>query len=175
MPISYPDALSRIGWKILQVRPRTVLDIGCGCGLFGLLAREYTDIDKRRLHKEAWEARIDAIEVFPEYITSVHDWAYDRVFIGDALEVLPDLDPYDLVICTDVLEHFSFADGSRLLDIIRGKAAHAVISTPAKWIPQKGVFGNEYETHRHHWKGEELAAWGVVAQIGSTLVLEMKR
>jgi len=173
MPISYPDALSRIGWKIIQVKPKSVLDIGCGCGLYGVLAREYTDIDQRRLEPSTWQARIEAVEVFPAYVGEVHEWAYDRVFIGDALEILPDLGRYDLIICADVIEHFSFEDGSRLLDTIRDKSDHAILSTPAKWIPQKDVFGNEHETHRHHWTGEQLSRWGTVVQIGSTLVLEM--
>jgi len=173
MPISYPDALTKIGWKIIKTKPKRVLDVGCGCGLFGLLAREYTDIDQRRLHRGDWTTRIDAVEVFPEYINGVHDQVYDSVMVGDALEVLPALEPYDLVICADVLEHFTLEDGRRLLAGIKDKSACAILSTPAKWIPQKGVFGNEHETHRHAWTREQLAEWGTVSQVGNTFVLEI--
>jgi len=173
MPISYPDALTTIGWKIIRTKPKRIVDIGCGCGLYGLLSRQYTDIDQRRLHKEEWTVRIDAIEVFPVYVNQVHSQVYNTVLVGDALDVLPSVEPYDLAICADVLEHFSFEDGTRLLELIREKANSGILSTPAKWIPQKGVFGNDHETHRHLWTEGQLAQWGTVSKVGGTLILEM--
>lgn len=174
MPISYPDAFPVVGFKIIRERPTSFLDVGCGFGMMGMLAREYTDIDLRRYQRHEWKTRVDGIEVFPGYITELQRLIYNTIYVGDALDVLPSLGVYDLVVCCDVLEHLDEKDGSHLLDLITLKCKKALISTPVRFIKQGAVFGNEHETHRKLWTQEELKPRGKIQVRGQALILEIE-
>lgn len=51
--------------EIARLRPTSVVDVGCGFGLWGFLCRMYLDVFEGRTYKEDWQVRIEAIEVFP--------------------------------------------------------------------------------------------------------------
>jgi len=172
MPISYPGALTHIGYSIIRMRPKTVLDIGCGSGMFGFMARQYTDLDLRRYPKHSWQTKIDGIEVFPAYITDVHHYIYDHVYIGDAIEVLSNVPDYDLMICADVIEHMDEAKGKFLLELMHAKSKKFFVVTPDRWIPQGEVFGNPFERHIRQWTKEELEPFGKVLNLNRALTLE---
>lgn len=174
MPSCDPAVLSPICRRIIELKPLTVLDIGIGFGKWGFLAREYAEIWGQNHYRER-TVRVDGIEVFPAYITELHTKIYDRIYVGDALVVLPSLrQMYDLVIMADVIEHFSEADGVRVLDLIKGLALHAFITTPVNFSPQDAVFGNEYERHLSFWPPWKLAKWGKVAVFGTLCLLEIE-
>lgn len=174
MPISYPGALTHIGFQIIKQRPRTVLDVGCGSGMFGFVARQYTDLDGRRYTPAEWRTRVEGIEIFPNYLTPVHDYIYDRVYIGDAVDVLPNLGDYDMIICADVIEHMDRVKGDMLLQLMHSKSKTFYVVTPSYWIPQGTVFGNEHETHIYPWKAEDFTRFGRVLNLHRSLTLEGK-
>jgi SAM-dependent methyltransferase len=86
--------------EMMQLLPTTtqrVLEIGCGTGGFGALV-------KQRRGAEYWAI---------EYNAAVAEKAgrkLDRVFTGDADELVPDLPDgyFDAVVCNDVLEHLAY-------------------------------------------------------------------
>ncbi len=152
MPTSYYSQLNEIVELVVLTKPKSILDVGIGFGTYGFLAREYLELWDGRGEYGDWKIRIDGIEVFKKYITPVHDFIYDQVHIGDAIKILPTLKTsYDLVLIIDVLEHFNYQNGIKLLEECKEHARNIILSTPKNMVPQKSVFGNPFETHKFHW------------------------
>src|ERR1017187_7491474 len=82
----------------LSPRPTRVLDVGVGCGKFGLLCKEYLGFwnspDSQR------PVVVDGIEAFPAYLGASQRAIYDSLHVGDARAILPRFttDAYDLVL-----------------------------------------------------------------------------
>jgi len=171
MPSSRPFALAHICNRITEKKPMSVLDIGVGFGKIGFLAREYTDVWQGRYFN--WKTRIDGIEIFEKYIRQLQHEIYDNLYIGNALDILPALDNYDMIICNDVLEHFSISDGLSLLNLIKEKSRFAMIVTPINVLQQDAVYNNEHERHLCAWAENTLSEWGQVLQFENTYVLEI--
>ena len=162
MPCSDPAWIEIAARKILREQPKSVLDVGVGFGMGGMVAREYGDAMFGRPAREQWTVRLDGIEVFPPYIMPHQKAIYSNIYLGDALAALPQLGTYDLALCIDVLEHFEREKGLELLRLIDEHAAHFLISTPEVFFPQDAACGNEAEKHRDVWTPAELAGWGTV-------------
>jgi hypothetical protein len=161
MPSSQYYQINEIIELVVRLKPASVLEIGPGFGKYGFLCREYLELWDGREAYGDWQCRIDCIEAFEKYITPAHRYIYNNVYTGDALNVLPDLDfKYDLVLLVDVLEHFSYDDGRRLLALCRAKAGHILIASPKSVNAQHEVFENQYEQHRFEWKKEHLKEFG---------------
>lgn len=171
MPCSRPYALEATCKLIIEKNPTSIMDIGIGFGKFGFLAREYTDVFHGRYFE--WETKIDGIEIFEKYITRLQQEIYDHIYIGNAIDILPTLDHYDMIICSDVLEHLNVRDGTALLEIIKRKCKFALVSTPVKVMHQDAVYHNEHERHISAWPKETLSNWGQVSQYDNTYLLEI--
>jgi hypothetical protein len=139
-----------------------VLDVGVGFGKFGVLAREYLELWDGRKQYGDWQRRVDGIEVFESYLTPLHDYIYDRVFVGDALEIMPGMADraYDLVLLIDVLEHFDEGGGVRLITESLRIGRNVLVSTPLDIGRQDAAFDNVYETHRFQWTPRLLEGYG---------------
>jgi len=76
---------------------KRVLDVGCGAGAFGSLVRS------------EHAAEIWGIELVPEVAGFARE-RLDRVYAGDALQVMPHLPAgyFDLITFNDVLEHLAW-------------------------------------------------------------------
>jgi peptidylprolyl isomerase len=172
MPSSRPSALAQMCNRIMEKNPMSVLDIGVGFGKFGFLAREYTDVRLGRYFD--WKTRIDGIEIFEKYITHLQRQIYDNIYIGNAIDILPTLNQYDMIICSDMLEHLNSKDGLLLLDLIRKKSKFAMIATPVRVLQQEAIYNNEYERHISVWPREELKKWGDVYKFDNTFLLEIE-
>jgi len=175
MPSSRPIAINYVCNKILELNPMSVLDIGIGFGKFGFLAREYTDVWHGRYFK--WETKIEGIEAFERYVGLLQRLVYDKIHIGDALDVILHLDcKFDVIICADMLEHLEKDRGLKLLKAIRDKGEYSIIVLPMFPSPQGAVNDNEYELHRAKWDYPELAEFGQVTPMpkGNTFILEIK-
>ena len=180
MPFSQASQLSSIVGFLENRRPESILDVGTGMGQYGFLARtnlEHTNlfvVDGARAAqrpKTEWRIRIDVIEAFSTYLTPVHDYVYNEIHVGDALDVLPGLpaQEYELVLAIDILEHFDREEGWRFLDELkRVSKGAALVSTPKKFLHQE-VQANPYENHRSVWKKKDLAS------VGFTKVLKNKQ
>jgi len=157
MPSSHYFQLNEIVDLISLTDPGKLLDIGVGFGKYGLLAREYLELWKDGGDYQKWVRQIDGIEAFKPYLTPVHKFIYNNIFIGNALDILPDLkDRYDLILMIDVFEHFTYQDGMNLFRECRKKGKNILISVPITMSAQEAVFGNEFETHKYAWKKEDF-------------------
>lgn len=135
-----------------------MLDIGIGFGKYGVLAREYLELWDSNVSYGKWLRQIDGIEVYEGYITPLHRYIYDNLYIGNVNTILKDLDEYyDLIIMIDVIEHFEEDVGSNIIKYCIGKTRNLLVATPKKPCQQGAVFGNEHETHRSVWKPDKMA------------------
>ncbi len=170
MPFSLSSQLSEIVGFAESIQPKSILDVGVGMGQYGFLLRtniehfnlyEVVGEKARRRDKSEWNIHIDGIEAYPGYITPVHEYAYNNIYFGDALEVMPKMDrQYNLVLAIDILEHFEKRDGLRFIDLLkRSSDGKVLISTPKDFIEQH-VEANPYENHRSHWTKGELEQAG---------------
>jgi 2-polyprenyl-3-methyl-5-hydroxy-6-metoxy-1,4-benzoquinol methylase len=172
MPSSRPLFLEYFCDVLIANKPESILDIGCGHGKFGFLAREYTDVWNGNYWNK--KTRIDAIEIFSKYIGDLQKAIYNNIYTDDVLKVLPGLDKYEMIICADVLEHMDTDKGIILLDAINLKSEFAMVTTPVKVSKQKEVYGNKDETHRSQWSKEKLSNWGKVYKARNTYLLEIR-
>jgi hypothetical protein len=148
MPFSNPDHIPAIIHLACAVQPLKILDVGIGMGAYGFLLRQYLDIAREQLNSSQWRVRIDGIEVFEGYRNPVWDYAYDQVLIGDVRDIIPSMEPYDLILMADVLEHFDLPEARRLIAQSLKRARVVIASTPNREHPQGAWAGNEAE--RHH-------------------------
>ena len=162
MPIGSQSAFITVNNCVLATNPETILDLGIGYGMNAAGIRNWYSKD----------VHITGIEGFDKYRTAMWD-LYNEVLIRDIRDYLKGCVAFehyfDMVIMTDVLEHFTKEEGLdvlRMIAFITKKAA--VVTTPAVWIEQGAAFGNELEVHRSLWtvndfKGE---GWGIVQDGG---------
>jgi hypothetical protein len=157
VPHSSHLSLTMVMEHVSQLRPARVLDIGAGYGKWGYLVREALDFIPGRLQPSTWQVQIDGLEVFPTGSPLV-EWVYDRVLVGDALDMLDALHDYDLVILGDVIEHFTKADGLRLLRALLEHNTNVIVVTPMDFFEQDAE-ENPHEQHLSLWTQDDFAEW----------------
>ena len=165
MPTSCPKQIPFIVQALLDVKPAPVriLDVGFGCGKYGVLAREYLQVWNH--YFERWMSvplHLTGIEIHKQYVGAIARATYDEILIGDAQKIVPGLDRFDACMLVDTLEHFDHENGERLLTAIAAHARQTVIGIPAVFRPTLPVWGNDHEVHRCAWTPEEFEAFGAV-------------
>ena len=152
MPVSDLHNLSDIAIEIQRIAPKTVLDLGVGFGLYGVLCRQIIDGQNGRCAREQWEGKIYGVEAWLRYDNPAWD-CYNNVRVGKS--GYADVLDFDLVLMIDVLEHFSAEEGRELLRAIVKQNKHVIVSVPNGRMDQGATFGNPYEAHRHTFNGTE--------------------
>jgi len=153
VPSSHFYQLNEIVELIAFTRPTSILDVGVGFGKYGFLCREYLDVLDGSEELYHWKRQIDGIEIFEKYITPLQKTIYNRIYPGDALNILPTLHKkYDLILLIDIIEHFDFEGGERLIEMCRERGRNMIISTPRIDLPQTEMFGNPYEAHKAFYR-----------------------
>ena len=148
MPTSDLYNITPIMSVVCNLKPTTILDIGCGFGKYGVLMREYLELWQGKLHPESWQTNIVAIDAFARYHNPIWNLVYNYVKIGDAKTILPTLGTFDLILIADVIEHFEKTDAMDLMNSCLKQGKVVIVSTPRHFYPQGNSFGNEYEVHR---------------------------
>lgn len=159
MPTSRHEQITKIVHTLIALKPSSVLDVGVGFGKYGVLAREYLEMwdGDMRYDRHEWKCTIDGVEVCESYITPLHKYVYDRIFVGDIRDVIHRLDTqYDLVLAIDVLEHFEVADGIALIDGLLNRSCGILVCVPKRFYKQGPIFGNPFETHRAQWDKKDF-------------------
>jgi hypothetical protein len=156
VPVSDYHQISDVLHVVQQIQPQSLLDIGVGFGKWGMLCREILEIYPGRVSQDEWKLQFDGIEIHPPYRNPLWDMAYNQVYLGDALVVLPTLQKYDLIICCDVIEHFPKDVGKRFVQTILQHARVAIITSPCGYAPQDAIYDNEHERHLSGWGEEDL-------------------
>jgi hypothetical protein len=142
-----------------RLMPQSVLDVGTGFGRWGVLCREFLDAWEGREARALWKVRIEGIEAFPTCLTPVHGYVYDRIHIGDAVDLLPTLGPFDVIYLGDVVEHQTKPRAWALLDAaVRQARQAAIVTIPIgdNWPQDVGIDGNWFHAHRSAWQLEDF-------------------
>ena len=184
MPLSLPYNIHQISETVWRHKPKSIVDVGCGFGKYGVIFREYLDVMECRLKKKDWQYRIDAVEVFKDYITPIHQHVYNNIYIGDITKGYPwpaDVQ-YEMMFLGDVIEHFTLADAITVIDNFKGK--WILISTPIakcasincndKFVRR---LGNKHEQHVYEWLEEDfhsLKNWAVKWMRGTDCFFNFK-
>lgn len=163
MATSTPNPLPLVCVITHYLEPKKILEIGPGFGKYGHVFREYGDVNKNlygenACKKEHFAVKIDAVEVFPQYLTPMHDFLYDKIIVGDALEVVPKIPPnsYDMVFMGDVIEHIEKPAAQSLVARLLEIAKHTLIVTPRSFFSQDALHGNDKEHHVSHWTWKDF-------------------
>ena len=157
MPSSKYIMIPSVLFAVKQLQPKSICDIGIGCGKYGLLFREILDLNEEMTGDDdaalfRGKLRLDGVEVYPNYITDVQKAIYDHIHIADICEQANDLPEYDLFVMIDVLEHIKLDQGLRLLDALRRKSRIGVlVVTPIQPMEHGASMGNEHEAHISVW------------------------
>ncbi len=161
MPVSSIANLHPVATLVMDLKPRRVLDIGVGFGLYGALCRQILDIADGRYERAEWQAQIRGIENYADYRNPLWDYCYDSVVIGDARRLLPQLGRVELVLCCDVIEHFSKSDGLALIEQFLSQSECAIVSTPLVFMSDENSYTrrNPCEQHLSHWEPRDFRPW----------------
>lgn len=151
MPTSDVHNIVPILSLVQHLQPRSVLDIGCGFGKYGVLLREYLDVWNERLEAKSWQVRLEGIDAFAPYHNPIWDYVYRKVHIGEAQEILPRLEEFDVILIADVIEHLERDVAVELVRCSLDKGKFLILSTPKEFYPQQDANHNPYEIHRILW------------------------
>ena len=152
MPTSDSFNISPIVSIVVNTAPRSILDVGCGFGKYGVLFREYLDIWHERYQKDQWQCRIVGVEAFGQYRNPIWEYVYHEMLVGRGQDVVPALkETFDCVLIADVIEHLELAEAKALVAACLEKANLLIVSTPKEFYAQHDILGNEYEKHRCLW------------------------
>ncbi len=128
----------------------SVLDVGCGAGLYGSVLRQYLDYTHNRIKKPKWEVTIDGIEGCERFKTP--NWKnYNNVEIADIGKKEFD-QTYDVVLFLDVVEHFEAKEAHLLLEKLYAITnKYLIIASPTnfreQWEPEE-KWNTDYQRHK---------------------------
>jgi SAM-dependent methyltransferase len=150
IPFSYMWTLKKIAGN-----PRTVLDIGCGNGEI-----------MRIIGDKKW--KITGLDIYPDSLKQAKATGmYTELIKGDLIKVCNQLvkknKKYDLVFCSQVIEHITKKDGEKLLELADKLAKKRIyFGTPLGFMHQPHVFykGNPHQHHKSGWELEEFTRRG---------------
>jgi 2-polyprenyl-3-methyl-5-hydroxy-6-metoxy-1,4-benzoquinol methylase len=163
----------------LKNRKLDVLDIGCGIGHNGFIFREMFDIRYLRLKPKDWLHWVEAIEIYQDYRNPIWDYFYNKVTVGDCLEIIPVLDKeFDIVFATEILEHFEKGQVYLLLDNLFKKLnqeGSVIITIPLgnenAILEQKELFGNIHEEHRTYLTIDDFKKYSIKHKVNDGIFM----
>jgi len=137
--------------------PKTVLDIGCGNGeLMSVIADR--------------EWKITGLDIFDRSLNKARKTGfYSELIEGDLIKSCQKLvkskKKYDLIFCSQVIEHIKKEDGNKLLDLADKLARKRIyFGTPRGFMKQPEEFleKNPFQVHLSGWEVSEFTERGYI-------------
>ena len=154
MPLSIWNGMEDCLQAIVRTRPRSVLDVGIGFGLWGHLLRQYLDVWSGRIYPEQWTTRIDGIEIDPRRIQAHARLLYSQIHVGDMRALVPTVaatTSYDVILFGDVIEHLEKPDALAVLDSAVSLAGRIVVLRIPIGDGWRREGREEPDHHRSQW------------------------
>lgn len=147
IPMTYMWLLRKMAGK----GHKTVLDLGCGEGRIMQIIKS-----------NDW--KITGIDIHRPTVKKAKDsGTYREVIYGDLVKqcekLVKNKKKYDLVFCSQVIEHITKDEGNRILDLSEKLAKRRIyFGTPRGFMVQPEVFigENPYQYHKSGWEIEEF-------------------
>lgn len=142
MPFSSENGKGFITQIMKRIKPKTGLDIGCGCGTY---ADRFPEVE--------WTG----VEIWAPYIEQYAlNSKYAHLYNEDARQFEP-TQRFDVVVLGDVLEHMTVDEAAALLNKATQWADTVIVSIPLGNYPQGEWEGNPYERHVvDNWTHDEV-------------------
>ncbi len=137
-------------------RAKTIIDVGCGDGeLMEILS-----------NGKNWQ--IDGLEIYHNSVKKAQSRKiYQKIITGDLIKSCEKLvakgQKYDVVFCSQVIEHITRKDGQKLLKLADKLAKRRiVVGTPREFMIQPHEFlgGNPYQVHLSGWNDQDFIKRG---------------
>lgn len=158
MPIGSFAILPHIMLVAQQKQPKTILDVGMGYGIYGPAFRQWLDMGVK-----PYKTYISGIEGFAAYRSAAWD-EYDNIVIQPIQDFDTEL-KFDLIVFSDVIEHMDKLEGAHVVSKLKSflnPGGILFIGTPAIWLAQTDVHGNELERHKSLWYIEDFPDCDVI-------------
>ena len=162
MPVSHQknifSVLNLVDDLLKREGVTSILDIGCGFGKYGVLLRERMDVRFKRYKRKDWITRIDCVEGYLDYISPIHEYVYDKIYVDKIEDIIDNLRLYDVVLMIDCLEHLEKFQGEELLPMLDNLSQKMLIlSFPNIYQAKAGAdWDNTLERHRCLWTQEDV-------------------
>ena len=149
--VSSPEIRNKVVPYILNLKPKTVFDLGMGSGVYGAMIRSANP-----------EIRMIGLDGWLPYFETVFAQQYTARIHASIEAVMYGMFPMwgDLVLCMDVIEHFEDGEALTLLKCLKDAPIPAIVSTPLFDYKQGSVEGNDLEEHKCWFSEEELHELG---------------
>ncbi len=148
---SFPFSYNWLISKSLQANIKTVLDLGCGEGTFGL-----------RFNQNK-KYQITGTDIFTPYLKkALSTGRYRSVKKVDLTKKLPFYaKQFDLVVCLETIEHLKKIAGEKLLsEMERVGKKMIIISSPIGIASQEDYDKNIHQKHQSSWYPKDLSVLG---------------
>jgi len=147
-----------------DLKKKTIVDMGCGRGVWGFLIRTQRDLTKSTF------IGVDYNAFYLKFVN--HHKIYDKTVRADITKKLPFKDAsVDFLICSEVIEHLTKKQGESLLkeiDRIMKPGSRAIVTTPNVWLNMP--YNNPLDRHYSLWNKDDFSKRGyMVRGIGAKL------
>lgn len=140
-----PFTAASVLWAALDRQDRSILDIGCGRG------HKMTTIARSGFYSVGLDIHLPYLKECKRY--------YDECILSDARALPLKPKSFDIVLCTQVIEHLDKEAGRGLITEMEKIARrHVVISTPVGTYKNRPPSDRPYLEHRSAWLPDELKA-----------------
>jgi hypothetical protein len=144
--------------------------------MYGAVVRQWLDQGVR-----PWRTYLLGVEAYGGYGNPLWD-LYDLIRIAPLQEFLArERERFDFIVLNDVIEHLEQSEGNWALDRCQAlltPRGRLMVGTPAVFVPQPAVGGNEFERHRSLWtefdflsRGWRIVKPGVPDAFGHQMIL----
>jgi len=170
MPFSKPVKIPIIIDELRKIKFNSVLDIGCGYGLYGALIRNYFEIPEKRFAKWQWRIHIEGVEVEKRYNNPLW-WCYDYIHLYDFRKFKTDK-KFDIVLLIDIVEHFDKEEGKQILKKAEEIGKNIIITTPSKFIQNTGWEDYPSETHKSLWSPGDFDGYRIIEKDNQIIAIK---